>query len=393
MILVITYSKLPNKDALAIRSMNLARIFLQCGYEPLLVGMGDSKFQKTEQYGGLHYTSLRYPSKTIAGRLLNYFGMAKKVKRLLRNPETVEAIIVNTLPFNTLRYIKKVCKETKAPLFVDCCEWYSPTQFRFGRWNINYQINRYFVRNYISSDTYPIAISKYLENYFRNKDIETIRIPAILDVERTACRKRPVQDKLTLVYAGSPGKKDYLKEAIEGLALMNRKELGGIVFKIIGISKRQLMALCDVQPKTIELLGNSLILLGRITHEQVLKELEEADFTVLLRSPILRYAKAGFPTKVVESLAAATPVICNVTSDLGDYLIDEQNSILVGECTPEAFADSVRKALALTPEQKARMYRSARACAEENFDYRLYSESVHHLMKKRGIAYEDNRTR
>jgi hypothetical protein len=69
--------------------------------------------------------------------------------------------------------------------------------------------------------------------------------------------------------------------------------------------------------------------MGRIPRPQVLEELSKADFTVLMRSEEQRYAKAGFPTKFVESLATATPVIANSTSDLGMYLKDGENGYVV----------------------------------------------------------------
>ena len=56
--------------------------------------------------------------------------------------------------------------------------------------------------------------------------------------------------------------------------------------------------------------------------------MDNVQFDVLLRYSDLRYTKAGFPTKVVESLASATPVITNITSDLEMYLKDGENSVI-----------------------------------------------------------------
>jgi len=105
-------------------------------------------------------------------------------------------------------------------------------------------------------------------------------------------------------------------------------------------------------------------------------QLRQADFTVLLRSPEIRYAKAGFPTKVAESLASATPVILNLSSDLGLYIKDMREGIIVNDCSPEAMCKAFKKALSLDSDQKAEMRKRARECSEKNFDYRCYKERI-----------------
>jgi glycosyltransferase involved in cell wall biosynthesis len=120
--------------------------------------------------------------------------------------------------------------------------------------------------------------------------------------------------------------------------LLNKNIIDTIDIRIIGINKNQLVNTCGVSQQVLDKLGNSLKAVGRIPRDGVLKNLEEADFTVLMRSPDQRYAKAGFPTKVVESLSSGTPVICNITSDLGDYIRDGENGIVVDRCSAEAFS-------------------------------------------------------
>ena len=71
-----------------------------------------------------------------------------------------------------------------------------------------------------------------------------------------------------------------------------------------------------------------------------------ADFTVLLR-PDARFAHAGFPTKLVESLSLGVPVLANVTSDISEYVRDGREGILLAGPTREAFAAGLRRALAI----------------------------------------------
>jgi len=125
----------------------------------------------------------------------------------------------------------------------------------------------------------------------------------------------------------------------------------------------------------IEKYKDSIICHGRIPYEQVKEKIAEADFTVLLR-PQMRYANAGFPTKVGESMACGTPVICNVTSDLGRYVEDGVNGIICENETKEACAEALKKALALSNEQIKQMRENAVNTARESFDYNAYINRV-----------------
>ena len=133
-------------------------------------------------------------------------------------------------------------------------------------------------------------------------------------------------------------------------------------------------------PKELMILNRCVEFLGRVEREVVLNTLSEVDFTVLLRESDLRYAKAGFPTKVVESLATGTPVILNLSSDLGEYINDMQEGLIVKDCSAEAFAQTLIRAQKLEKRQKEVMRHKARICAENNFDYRLYKERLSDLL-------------
>jgi glycosyltransferase involved in cell wall biosynthesis len=380
MIYFISYSKLPDGDALAVRNINMAKIFLSCGYKIRLIGMGMTEYLKLQEYEGLSYMSLRLGGSGILTKLKNYFGFKTRLKNLFKETDDIEAFVVNSLPINSLIFIKKVSKQKKIKLFIDCCEWYSPEQFKLGKLDINYIKNMYFVQKYIDTSNYPIAISTYLNKYFINKGCATVQIPAIIDTKNMSYKKRTNLEKLTLIYAGTPGNKDFLKEIIEGVALLEKSAIEKIEFRIIGINSEQLIEKCAVPKKTIDKLGKCINVLGRIPREEVFKNLEEADFTVLMRSPTQRYAKAGFPTKVVESLASGTPIICNITSDLSDYIQNGENGIIVEKFSAEAFSEAVKRALNLTFAQRKSMYKNARVCAEQFFDYRNFVKKIKEIL-------------
>ena len=135
-----------------------------------------------------------------------------------------------------------------------------------------------------------------------------------------------------------------------------------------------------VSGEVLEKLSKQLVIHGRVSHEEVLHILKGTHFTLLMRSPVQRYAKAGFPTKVVESLSRSTPVICNLTSDLDLYLRNEVNALIVEECNPQNLYQQLAKAITMNREQRVTMCYNARELARKHFMYTIFLHSFQEMM-------------
>lgn len=211
----------------------------------------------------------------------------------------------------------------------DSVEWYSPEEFRYGKYDLAYQRKEYTNTKAIDKMWNVIAISRYLEKHFHNRANKVIRIPVIMDVSNIKYRINVESSKkIIFSYTGGPGKKDFLKEIINGFALLDSRELQKIELNIIGVNKEQLIDMCEVDKNAISILGSSLKIHGRVKRDIAMKYIMKSDYSLLIRDENLRYAKAGFPTKIVESLACGTPPLCNYSSDLELYLNDKKNSII-----------------------------------------------------------------
>jgi len=176
------------------------------------------------------------------------------------------------------------------------------------------------------------------------------------------------------VFVGLAGKKDLVENAIRGIALLGL-QARACELTLVGPSREELQASLERDAGLLETLRESLRFVGRLPHSEALQHLAQADFTIILR-PNQRFAHAGFPTKLVESLAMGVPVICNVTSDIGLYVRDGQEGVLVRDCSPAAFAEGLRRAMALTLNQRTAMRVNARQCAQVNFEYRNWVEPL-----------------
>ena len=74
--------------------------------------------------------------------------------------------------------------------------------------------------------------------------------------------------------------------------------------------------------------------------------------TVLQRNPRARFARAGFPSKVAESLLLGCPVMANLSSDLADYL-SASNSVILESERFSALVDGVKTAMDLRFDRDA----------------------------------------
>ena len=136
----------------------------------------------------------------------------------------------------------------------------------------------------------------------------------------------------------------------------------------------------NVETEVLNKLEMQLAIHGRVSHDKVLHILKGTHFTLLMRSSEQRYAKAGFPTKVVESLSRSTPVICNLTSDLGEYLADGGNALLVEECCPTSLQRQLCRAIEMSKIQRADMCSSACKTASKRFSYGEYLATLGELI-------------
>ena len=275
-----------------------------------------------------------------------------------------------------LRFLQRYAKKNRIPLLVDVCEWYSPCEFRLGKLSHVYLLNDWQNRFVLKKPARIVAISRYLEKHFVSRGLETLRIPDIIDIEAkdgsVACKDGPAQ----LIYAGSPGGKDSLRPLLSALFSLDEAARRKLHLHIVGISEDQLQSIGILSAEERAVLSDTLSVYGRIPHAEVERMLKEMDFSVLLRPAQERYAKAGFPTKVVEAMSHGVAMLCNPSSDLADYLKDGENALLC--CGQDE--DSVRKALlrasAMDRDARMTLRKNARKTAEHCFDYRGYVAAV-----------------
>lgn len=363
----------PNGDAGAVRAHSIAKILSDSGYDVTVIGYGEYNGQKIDCYDGVKYTSMRLSGSSFFSKVLSRLSHGSRtVKYIKKNFERVDLIVVDYVKIKTYIKLEKYAQKTGTRICHDSCEWFSAEEFSNGEKSPLYRYANRLNTQLINQPWEVISISSYLDEHFKSRGLKSVRLPVVMDVQSMEYKLPEDGDKRIFVYAGSPGKKDYLAEMINGFSRVVDEFDGRFEFHVIGATKRGAIDVGGASAEDMERLGTHLTFHGRVSRDEAVDWVRRADFTVLLRNSDLRYTKAGFPTKVVESLASATPVITNITSDLGMYLSDGESSVISEGYSGVEFADALVRAMRLTYEERLEMSKKARECAENNFDYRGY---------------------
>ncbi len=381
--------RFPEGDAAAARVLGIGKAIRDLGKKVVFAGW-EANGQAADRdedgfcsYQGFRYISLnefRTESLSPLKRLWRYLAAGSKTLAWLRSidSDSVDAVIAYHGSSLFLIRLAAYCRSRGIRLIVDCTEWYDGGGLPGGRFGIAHLDNEFRLRVLNRLIGNVIAISVYLEDYYLSRGCNVVRVPPTIDFSdgKWLDFSNVVLpgEKLRLVYAGVPAKKDLLGAALYGLRELKR--LGSpVILNLLGPTKDELLRCVDGDVQLIGDIQEMIVLHGRIAQSDVPKAVAENDFSILLR-PNRRYANAGFSTKLVESLAAGVPVIVNQTGDIGRYVRDGQEGLILKDHSVESFVEGVLRAQQLSSESRLRMRTAARLMAQESFDCLSYSSGL-----------------
>lgn len=379
--LMVVPSDFPNGDAGAVRDLAFAKIYQELGYQVVLIGMGKNASDGT--IDGIRFFSLYHNKDSIFQHIIQYVLYKKRLAALVceitQNAGTPGLVHINDICGGAINWLIGFCNDNSVPILHDSTEWYSESEFKYGKWDKAYilkdRLNRKIIRNPIK----VICISSYLEDHFKSRGLRTIRVPVIMDVKNASKSLRHPDDDgiVRLIYAGSPAAKDYLGEIIGAITGLPSSKQARLSAHILGIDEDTLMKICHVKeiPECVKVYG-------RVPRRQVIEVMRVMDFSLLMRPSGERYAMAGFPTKSVEAMSHRVAMICNLTSDLGMYLKDGENAVIADDCTADSFREAINRVLAMDRDEIENIKDRARLLAEDSFDYRIFSNCIKQFIEK-----------
>lgn len=264
--------------------------------------------------------------------------------------------------------VARWCRDHDVPFVVDVVEWYDPKQLPGGRFGPFYLSSQIALKHIYPKADGLIVISSFLDRFYR-ENRPTIIIPPTFTELSPASTFRPSENRLKLVYAGTPGHKDLLGNVISSVIAVN--DAGHSVDLLVIGPDSVDVATWAGKPD----LPSFISALGHIPQADVKRHVAASDFSILVR-PSERFTNAGFPTKFVESIAVGTPVIANCTSDICLHLIDNENGIAVSEPTIAEITQTLIRAALLPLSDRNRMREAAYQTALKSFHYSAYVEPI-----------------
>lgn len=382
-ILYLGLFRFPEGDAAASRVLNNARLFRDLGHSVKILSFGGEYREQDISLDGYVYDGLHY---VITHDIDTHSWKERFLRYIYPNPNARNYIAANidsfdivvsyntTLPMNI--YLQHICKKHGKKIILDVTEWPDSNELLGGKLCPIYwmsELNMRFIQKHFKN---MMPISQFLNRFYSHSN--NILLPPLIDINDTKwnCFK-PVDftsvnhyNGVRIIFAGTPARKDLLKNLVEAIVqVLNEGQVIQLV--VAGVSIEQANQFCaeDILSKY----RNNIVFLGRIPQSLVPSLYHISTFSAIIREPS-RKNTAGFPTKMVESMAAGCPVLLNITSDLGDYAIDGENAVLIENYHVCSIKEGLMSILSMTNEKISKMKLCARKTGEQRFDYHNYME-------------------
>lgn len=379
----------PSSNANSLRVKGMAEALAMAGHEvqicasvPVEKGTGDIVLPEGVNF---HYVN-EYETGLFSGlnRGLRGLFLGDITLRWLETQQRKPDVVV--LYGTHLGYLLRMlgfCKKYKIPLLLDVVEWYDPRHLPggvFGPFSIANELSMRLVAKKANG---MFTISRYLEEHFYKQGCRTLRVPPLFSFPQVRPQQfRASNQMLNLCYAGSPGKKEDMESLFMGLQMAYD---AGVRFTmhIVGITANEFALAFGMQSLPILAIENVVKFYGRLENTEARRIIASSDFMALLRKN-LRVAKAGFPSKVAESIYLGTPVMTNLSSNLDEYLADHNNSIIVKEADENALFDAIVSAGRLSKYEIEIMKNKTRHTGDNKFSLEENYETISKFVESFG---------
>ena len=281
--------------------------------------------------------------------------------------------VITGVGIGVTRAVAEAATTHGIPTVIEISDWYD-------LWHVprsstpQWLLNEVAVRNARRRAPKVIAISDYLGEYFKAGGCQAIVVPPLFAPGRWGFPGASEDDHIRICFAGVAATKDAIaiRNVVRAIAQLDP---GCRLFAVdlVGTTEREIHTLL----RTSESIPPNVHLHPRMPHRQAVALVASSDFTVIQRPEGARYAKAGFPSKVAESLIHGTPVIGNITSDLSRYLVHGSNAIVLRDESLEAMVEGLEEAVA-SPLRWDR--RRVAAEAEAAFSPASYAERIRNFL-------------
>lgn len=321
---------LPEDGAVACREQAIARMVIQSGSIPVLIGIKRglpfSKYEKNAYDGIVNY-SVKYAG-SFRDKLRDTFVIHKTLMNILTEIglERIQCFIMQDYQWLPMKRMARFCGQNGIVFVPDIMDWFTPTRDYSPAKNL-FKTADTFIRMH---SFYPrlknkIYISHAFADHFQDKNANTLVLPCTArEVEAYPTPRENSPPVLT--FAGYPGRK-FEKEKLDWVIKALYENRSSLRLNIIGISRE------DCIQKDTAMAGfltENIRFFGRLPHKECLEILRQSDFSIVARK-VNKLTTYGFSSKICEAFANGIPVIATANGDNGLYIQNGVNGYL---CEP-----------------------------------------------------------
>lgn len=372
-----------------IRVYNIIKVLKNLGYDvEVISNMGVHRGGAETQ----EYDEIRYAYVNILGhrnKLLNTISsiyellLAKKTFRKIKavsDTENPHAIILYNDLYRLTKKLIPYCKKNNIKLIADVTEWYEKRKSKAITDRLLPVLTEKRIKKLDNRLDGVIAISGYLYEFYKSNSCNVICVPPLFDVLAFPKPLFQYKKPLNIIYAGFPGAKDIILPIIKAIDLINKTGIR-IELDLIGIDSAYLKNHLNINktPRGVKAYGS-------LPHEEVIQRIHKADFSFLFRHN-LRYAKAGFSTKLAECMLLGVPMLCNKIGGTDLVIRDSVTGFLIDDTSEETVCRLLEKLLAMDGDEIVAVKTAAYHFAEEFFARERYEKSLYELVGGKESAH------
>ena len=179
-------------------------------------------------------------------------------------------------------------------------------------------------------------------------------VPNGVDVDAVRPRgdngqKRGAAEQFTLIYAGAHGPANGLETVLEAAHLLRDER--AVRFALVGDGPAKAALRAQAAQRSLD----NVTFYDPVSKPELVTLLDGADagLMVLREAPLFSFGVS--PNKLFDYLAAALPVVCNVPGEVAQMLEESAAGVQAADASGPALAASIRKVLALPPQERRRM--------------------------------------
>lgn len=375
----------PDKNAVAQRVYANAKLIKMCGYVPVVVGCDKDvdKLTKIDDCYAIETYVLPYPNTTKqwADRMISIDNYIEVFHRI--GTDKIAAVITCDLQALAQGKLRKYLKKRNIAYIEDTMEWIRHSRNKSIKTLIK-DVDTYFRMSYAHIKTNNIiCISDYLYQYYSKRQCTVTKIPVLIehkDPKWEIDAEYMPNPERTFVYAGDAGSIGY-KERLDNVVIAACKlfdEGVKVRVEIIGMERNAFAEKCP-QIASHKNFDAVCFFYGRKPHLFCLDRIKKADASILIRENSDEM-KAGFPTKLSETLRLGTPPLVTFIGDYSEYIADGIDCIRLYGTSVEETYHAMKKVCYLSELELKSLHLNCER--NRNFDIEKYVDRMSEFLDK-----------